>query len=139
MWKNINPWLKVIQIVEVMEAFDQVVNSCFGVELKENYPSLIEEYSTKYRAIPNITFPTKFHMVEQHVQESIEMKHPDRGLGAYTEQAFESCHHHFKEEWAHSKVNINHPDHSQKMMDSVIRSYLLQLDLESIGSSLGFE
>mgnify|MGYP003327029453 CR=1 FL=1 len=112
---------KVIQVIEVMEAVDKVVEACFGMPLKDNYVSLIQDYSAKYRAIPGITFPTKFHMVEQHIQESIEMKHPGRGIGAFTEQAFESAHHAFGVEWANTKVDIEHHDFNNRMMDTVSR------------------
>ena len=42
----------VIQVIEVMEPFDKVVEACFGMQLKDSYVSLIQDYSAKYRAIP---------------------------------------------------------------------------------------
>ena len=48
------------------------------------------------------------------------MKHPDLGLGAYTEQSFESCHH-FKVEWERSKVDLDHPNVGPVLLDTVVR------------------
>ena len=111
---------RVKEIIGVMEAFDLVVERCFGVHLNGDYEEAIRDFSVKYRALKISVIP-KVHMVEDHVVQSIQMKHPGLGLGAFTEQSFESCHHDFKVEWDRTKVDIDHPDVGQVLLDTVVR------------------
>ena len=115
-----NTKARVKEIIGVMEAFDLVVERCFGIHLNGDYEEAIRDFSVKYRAL-NISVIPKVHLVEDHVVQSIQMKHPDLGLGAYTEQSFESCHHDFKLEWERSKVDIDHPDVGPVLLDTVVR------------------
>ena len=111
---------RVKQIIEVIQAFDIVVERCFGVHLQGDYDQAIQDFSEKYRAL-EITVPIKAHMVEDHVTQFIERRHPGLGLGAYTEQSFESCHHDFMLEWERTKVPLDHPEHGPKYFDTVVR------------------
>lgn len=111
---------RIKEIIGVMEAFDLVVERCFGIHLNGDYEEAIRDFSVKYRAL-NIPVIPKVHLVEDHVVQSIQMKHPDLGMGAYTEQSFESCHHDFTVEWERTKVDIDHPDVGPVLLDAVVR------------------
>ena len=111
---------RVKQIIEVMKAFDLVVESCFCVHLQGDYVKAIKDFSDKYRAL-DITVPPKVHLVEDHVVQFIERRHPGLGLGAYTEQSFEAAHHDFKVEWERTKVPLDHSEHGPRYLDTVVR------------------
>ena len=88
-------------IVTVLMLFKTVVKSCFGVKLNMAYKLAIENFCVKYRELPGITYPPKFHLVETHVAEFLD-RHGDgtQGLGVWSEQAMESCHSDFKKFWS---------------------------------------
>lgn len=75
--------------VDVLGAFNNVVESSFGVERKHDYSETIQHF--KYLLnLHNISKTPKIHEVVEHVQEFLEEN--DYGLGYYSEQAFESIH-----------------------------------------------
>ena len=61
---------RVKEIIGVMEAFDLVVERCFGIQLNGDYEEAIRNFSVKYRAL-NISVIPKVHLVEDHVVQSI--------------------------------------------------------------------
>ena len=95
----------ISQVIEVLESFHKVVKHCFGLTLNPGYQHSIREFCSKYRQIPGITFPVKFHMVEQHIVEYLEI-HGDgpQGLGTWSEQAMEACHSDFRKFWSQVSV-----------------------------------
>ena len=92
---------KIYNLVDVMKKFALVRDSCFGIKLNPAYQYRIEEFCSKYRQLPGITFPIKFHLVEQHIKEFLEL-HGDgtQGLGCWSEQSMETCHSDFKKFWS---------------------------------------
>ena len=60
-------------------------------------------------------------MVMTHVKQFLEMKADGKGLGYWSEQAFESVHADFKEMWETVKVDIDHPEFLTKLLSCVIR------------------
>ena len=62
------------------------------------------------------------HIVMSHLIEFLGLKGADRGLGFWSEQAMEACHHAFKLEWERNKVFWDHPKYGQKLLQSVVRA-----------------
>ena len=90
---------KISDISKTLEKFKVVVDQCFGVKLFPGYIlHAIEEFCSSYRLLHNITFPTKYHIVETHIVQYLDRRGDGtKGLGYWSEQAMESCHHDFKE------------------------------------------
>ena len=65
---------KVMAALEVMKSFDAVVASCFQNEIDGDYEAAIVEFCKLYRALPGITFPPKFHLVESHIVPFLKRK-----------------------------------------------------------------
>ena len=65
---------KVMAALEVMKSFDAVVASCFQNEINGDYEAAIKEFCQLYRALPGITFPPKFHLVEAHIVPFLKRK-----------------------------------------------------------------
>lgn len=115
---------KILRIISVLEAFDEVVASCFSVHLVGDYEKKIEVFSELYTALHKdfkVTVTSKVHLVMSHVIKQIKMRHPGYGIGAMTEQAFESAHHQLKLEWGKTKVDPSHSDYAQAHLDAIVR------------------
>ena len=65
---------KVLAALKAMKAFDAVVASCFQNEIDGDYEAAIREFCQLYRALPGITFPPKFHLVESHIVPFLKRK-----------------------------------------------------------------
>ena len=64
------------------------------------------------------------HIVECHGIPFLERKNAgvtDWGLSAWTEQAYEACHHDFAEESARTPVSPEHSEYGQKKFEAVVR------------------
>ena len=92
---------KINDAADVLKSFRVVVDACFGIKLNAAYQYAIEQFCSKFRKLPGITFPIKFHVVEQHISEFLE-RHGDgsQGLGVWSEQCMEACHSDFKKFWS---------------------------------------
>ena len=116
---------RIIKIISILEAFDEVVVACFSKQLIGDYKEAITAFSKAYmelHKVYRVTVPVKAHLVMDHIVPQIERRHPGHGIGVVTEQAFESAHHSFKTEWEKTKItNINHPDYPQALLDCVVR------------------
>ena len=115
---------RILMIISTLEAFNSVVESCFGVNLEGDYKEAIRNFSDLYLTLHKtfkVSITVKVHIVMEHVLQQIERKHPGFGIGSMTEQAFESAHHEFKLEWLKAKVDMSHPDYGQRLFDTVVR------------------
>ena len=115
---------RILRIISVMEAFDEVVESCFSVHLVGDYEEKIRVFTQAYMSLHKdykVTVTSKAHLVMSHVINQINTRHPGYGIGALTEQSFESCHHAFKVEWLKTKVDPDHSDYAQRHLDAVVR------------------
>ena len=115
---------RIFGIISVMEAFDAVVESCFSVHLVGDYEEKIWVFTNLYMALHKdhkVSVTSKAHLVMGHVIPQIHTRHPGYGIGAMTEQSFESCHHAFKIEWLKTKVDPEHSDYAQRHLDAVVR------------------
>ena len=116
---------RIMKIISTLEAFDEVVVTCFSKQLIGDYKEAIAAFSKAYmelHKVYKVTVPVKAHLVMHHIVPQIERRHPGNGIGVVTEQAFESAHHSFKMEWEKTKItNINHPDYPKALLDCVVR------------------
>ena len=62
------------------KSFNVVVDLFFEIKLNTAYQYAIEQFCSKFRKLPGITFPVKFHLVEQHFSEFLE-RPGDRSQG----------------------------------------------------------
>ena len=124
---------KVMKFISTLQAFNKVVVACFGKTIEGDHEEAIREYSRLYRAL-GISIPPKVHTVEAHVVTYLARRNAaggtSLGLGAWTEQAFESCHHDFRVEWEKVSVSPDHPEYEMRLLEAVIRyDYFLAADI----------
>ena len=91
---NAGAGVKGLPFIASLRSFNQVVEQCFGMKLKEGYMKSIRVFETKYREL-NISIAPKLHMVFSHIEDFLRIKKESAGLDFWCEQAFESCHHDF--------------------------------------------
>ena len=115
---------KVMEFIKALEAFNNVVVACFGKTIEGDHIKAIADYSRQYRSL-KISIPPKVHVVEAHLVTYLARRNAvggtSLGLGAWTEQAFESCHHDFKVEWEKVSVSPDHPEYELRLLEAVIR------------------
>ena len=85
------------QFVTTFETFNEVVKSCYGFELAEDFIERIDEFKQSYLKLKDVSVTPKVHAVFYHIPEFCLFA--GRGLGAYSEQAVESLHTEFKKSW----------------------------------------
>lgn len=114
--------VQVFSVIRAMEMFQQVQQSCFGNVLCAGYEDKIKMFCQQYRILPMATLPPKFHCTETHIVDFLE-RHGDgkTGLGVWSEQAMESCHHLFNVEWEKVKVAPDHPSYGERLLTLVCR------------------
>ena len=113
---------------ETMTLFNAVVDSSFGNFVMEGWEDAIVKFCASYRALPNITFPPKYHMVEAHLKEFLERRwaqnaaYEGYGLGYWSEQQFEAVHNCFNNSWDRYKVGKDHEDYGKRLL-TCVKSY----------------
>ena len=74
-----------------------VVDKCFGMELKKDYDLAIEQFMIDYRNCIHDNVILKAHILEVHTttffEKQKELGNEGKGLGYWAEQAGEHCHH----------------------------------------------
>lgn len=60
-------------------------------------------------------------MLESHVEEFLRSKGEVAGMGFWSEQAMESCHHDFKIELENEKLSVESPDYLERLLRIVVR------------------
>ena len=64
----------------------------------------------------------QYHIVETHIVQYLDKRGDGtKGLGYWSEQAMESCHHDFKEFWSHTKVDQDHPNFAERLLSTIIK------------------
>ena len=102
---------------KVLKLFDNVVKSCFGYELIENYQDAIQQFRIGYMNL-NISVTPKVHAVMYHVEEFCSLT--EKGLGAWSEQTSESLYHEFKRCWEKFLVkDTDNPADSDRLLSAV--------------------
>ena len=85
--------------VIALKRFSDVVEACFRTEVSENYSQAILLFEEAYKST-GLSCTVKVHCLCRHVRTFIEDFLPKgAGLGAVSEQAFESSHSRFKRVW----------------------------------------
>ena len=115
---------RIFKIIDTIQAFDWVVESCFSKELIGDYEGAVKSFSKLYMDLHSnfgVSVTVKAHLVMAHIIPQINKRHPGYGIGVLTEQSFESAHHEFKLEWQKTKLTMNHPDYAQALFDCVVR------------------
>ena len=109
-----------LRFVDVLNKFNKVVESSFGQRLQEGYETDIDQFSRAYLDL-HVSVTLKVHIVICHLKEFLRLKGGVAGLGFFSEQAMESCHHSFKTEWERNKVFWDHPNCGEKLHQTVVR------------------
>ena len=100
-------------------AFNDVVISCYGDELKEDYISKINTFALAYQDL-RINITPKIHAVVYHIKEFCSLT--KRGLAPWSEQTGESLHSDFNQTWEKIKVkNIDNPIYGEYLLRAVQR------------------
>ena len=110
------PAMDGLQFIPTLRAFKNVVDSCFGYTLRDNWQENITIFKREYLSL-NIPVTPKVHAVLYHVPEFC-LRH-DRGLGIFSEQASESVHSNFKITWDKFKVNEINPNFGACLLRAV--------------------
>ena len=93
--------------VPVFRSFNQVVISCFGQTLHDNWEEKIKTFKKEIDKL-KISYTPKIHALIYHVPEFIV--ETQMALGFFSEQASEQVHHSFScfsKRFNLSKVNVN--------------------------------
>ena len=108
---------KLNKFIRTLKAFDSVVTTCFGNELKEGYEDKIQAFRNSFTAL-GISITPKVHCVFRHVKEFCEMK--GCGLGVYSEQVVEASHYDFDKvnQWYRTNARTD-PEYLKKILNSV--------------------
>lgn len=61
------------------------------------------------------------HLLESHVQDFLESKGGVAGMGFWSEQAMESCHHDFKMELENDKLSSESQEYLDRLLSIVVR------------------
>lgn len=104
----------------VFSAFNNVVSSCFGRILDDNYKTLIDQFDKELEKA-NILPTPKIHALVHHVPEFIELN--QRPLGFFSEQASEQVHHSFSVFEKNFKLNEKNFDNYKQKLYRCICSY----------------
>ena len=118
--------VKIAAAVKTLSLFNNVVSTSFGVLVKEGWVQNIQDFCASYRALPMISFPPKYHLVEGHLEQflrrrwSQDSSYEGFGLGYWSEQPFEALHHKFEEHLERYKVGKMHESYGERLLDAVL-------------------
>ena len=118
--------VKIAAATKTLSLLNDVVNSSFGVLVKEGWEQNIQDFCASYRALPMISYPPKFHLVESHLEQflrrrwSQDSSYEGFGLGYWSEQPFEALHHKFEEHLERYKVGKMHEEYGNRLLDAVL-------------------
>lgn len=90
-----------VKYVSALKSFNDVVLSCFGIELKPDFKDKINKFMLDFMDT-GIRVTPKIHAVFYHVPDFCEKF--QKGLGFFSEQAVESAHFDFDLLWNNYKV-----------------------------------
>ena len=118
--------VKIGAAAKTLSLFGAVVSSSFGNLVVGDWVQDIHKFCISYRALPGITYPPKFHLVESHLQQFLERRwsqdesYKGFGCGYWSEQPFEALHDKFDQFWARYKVGREHEDYGKMLRDAVM-------------------
>ena len=112
-----NPTGVVKNYADAFDSFNQVVNSCYSDQLKEDYVERIRIFSRAYNRL-GINITPKIHAVVFHVAEFCAIT--GRGLAPWSEQTGESLHHDFLKTWEKFRVkSMDNPSYGDHLLRAV--------------------
>ena len=101
-----------------MLTFNEVRKVCFGSNLDDHYLQRIAAFREAYLAC-GISVTPKVHATLVHVPQYCSKY---GALGRYSEQASESVHANFSDQWSRSgKVGLSHPHYATNLLREVVR------------------
>lgn len=109
---------RCMEFVDTFYKFKIVVDDCFSLKLRPDFEQHISEFKKSYELL-NISITPKVHIIMHHVGPFCE-KH-QMGLGFFAEQATESSHHDFNENWKHFKVGEENDKYWDKLLRAVLK------------------
>ena len=86
---EVNDKEEFVPFIDTLEAFEEVVDTCFGYEYNEKYEEKIELFEKKWMNLKEQTNAT-CHIIFTHGKECIFAK--KMSLGSLSEQVVEACH-----------------------------------------------
>lgn len=102
--------------ISSFNAFDEVVKSCFGKHLHDDYLEKITNFQLIYQQLQISTTP-KLHAIFFHIKDFCEAN--KQSLGVWSEQAFESVHSDFEITWSKYKVPSIHEKYGKHLLRAV--------------------
>lgn len=106
----------IARFVNVFKSINGVVHACFGKNLEDDYLDKIDQLKLLYRKLVWNETP-KAHAIFVHLPQYLA--YTQRGLSAYSEQAFEAIHHNFKVHHLNYKRDSDHGEFTEKLLSSV--------------------
>ena len=108
------------------EAFNDVVASCYGSKLDQDYAEKIEKFRKSYLKL-RLPVTPKLHAIFYHITDFCSIT--KRGLAPWSEQCSESIHHDFKTLWEHFKVkDVENPKYGENLLRAVCMYNSLHFD-----------
>ena len=108
-----NPRGMVKKYADAFNSFNEVVSSCYGDELKDNYIERIQSFSLAYKRL-GISFTPKIHAVIFHIPEFCAVT--GRGLAPWSEQTTEALHYDFEQTWKKFRVrDMENPSYANHL------------------------
>lgn len=109
---------KCLDTILALEAFNAVVQKCFGNSLSPDYAEAITELREKLTNLPDLDEIPKFHVLLTHVVQFLG--HQEYGLGKFSEHAFESLHSEFHKVFVNYAVNTDNPEYGDRLVRALI-------------------
>ena len=117
---------RIAAAAKTMSLFNAVVDSSFGNFVEDSWVDDIAKFCASFRALEDITFPPKYHMVESHLEQFLRRKWAQNtdykgfGLGYWSEQQFEAVHAKFSSTWDRFKVGKDHEEFGKRLLDAAM-------------------
>ena len=115
-----NP-IQMLKYVSAFKAMDKIVNACFGTaKVTEDIETLVDNLLKIYLGL-DLSITLKMHVIFEHLSACVKDL-GGRGLGLYSEQAGESIHREFQQNfWLKYKIkDINHPKFLDNLFSAVV-------------------
>ena len=108
--------MDVRDVVETLQAFNEVKKSCFGQTVANDFKISISKFAEAYDKL-GVSVTPKVHAVLVHIPEFLD-QNLGHGLGYWSEQASESVHYDFGDLWVTSsyKRSRNHKDYADQLL-----------------------
>ena len=117
-----------LPILDVLDNFNVVKESCFSWDLKEDYRGKIEDFTVSYMNLQcyseavlgiQLTVTWKVHVLCAHL--TYFLTHTGQGLAPYAEQTGESVHAKMKSIVNRHKRKLEHPAHDIHQHRAVVK------------------